>query len=299
MSTSFVIYGMNIKSPDRILVRHGELKDLEYYHIPVIPIVAIFLSTCTFQALWVMYVLVVIAAKGVEHSSRILPHPVLSLNAFASLLNIVWLLEMDNHVTPIAFATQISVFATLLGALVIVYQSFELLDSKRLQRSDILLTRIFFHNGIAYQTAWAFELAIINLGLTVIATNLMTQYDAAFFSVSVLGVVMTLYTIIDCTLLSRWTLYTFSPYILHLMITTGIFVTWLHHPAIILLVVAVASLVFKVSLFTSKVCNDHLGSYSPENPRTDAVDIQATHMTRSDLSVVPEGQSASSTQTVV
>ncbi|KAK3777623.1 hypothetical protein RRG08_021739 [Elysia crispata] len=254
MIVSFVIYGVSIKFPDGILLLHGVQEDLKYYHLPVTPTMVIFISVCVFQALWIVYSLLLIVTNGIKGTES-LPYSVFMLCAFASQLNVIWLVELDNHAPVIAFAVQISVFASLLGALVIGYRNFEEAYPKMIQPRYVRrywLIRLLVHNGLAFQTTWAFELALINMGLALTASSFMTQSDAALLSVSLLAVVMTLYTVAENIALNRWTLYTLSPYILHLMVCVAILVNRLSVSTAFLLSHATGLVLLKVVMIAYK-----------------------------------------------
>ncbi|XP_050404419.1 uncharacterized protein LOC126820459 [Patella vulgata] len=211
------------------------------------------------QALWLVYGLSTICRMKGGHyiyTLDFMPPAVYIIFIIYLCCNIIWLFLWDNQYVFTALCLIAMTPFTLYFTLYICSSRLYRNMTKGASCVDIWLVRFLVQNGMAFYATWTFLAAVLNLDTVLSHWHRQGQDTASTAILVILFVEVVVWFIIDIFLYDKYTRYIFSPYLMRVIVFSGLvkndyaFDTIYHDSALIitLLVVAVAMLFLKISI---------------------------------------------------
>ncbi|KAK5877858.1 hypothetical protein CesoFtcFv8_025327 [Champsocephalus esox] len=182
-----------------------------------------------FLALVMVYVISGIFRKNaygpVYCSPAVLPHGFFVTWCLNLTLNIAWLFLWDRKLMSAALAFLILIALT--NYLMIFFSCIGLDNYgawlAKYHRVDLWLHRVLVQNGIAIYATWTTIASLVNLTIVLTADAEISPANAATISLSVLTVVLLVWTVLENTVLDKHVRYILSIYPAVIWALTGVF----------------------------------------------------------------------------
>ncbi|XP_077982438.1 uncharacterized protein LOC144437385 [Glandiceps talaboti] len=198
-------------------------------------------------------------------------------------LNTAWLVLWDRELMQYAFIVLVLVCLTLYTCLFIVHKNLwkHLSPMMRHQKLDVWCIRILVHNGIAIYATWCTVATLLNTGVVLVYWYDLTQETAGLICLSILSLEVVVWFLLETFVLDKWVRYTLTVWAVIIWALAGILdLNWDTSNAtcifsIVLIVVASCIFIFRIILFTWRVCKRPLMSMKT-SPGSDVEMVEAS-----------------------